>query len=305
MPDASIVIVTKNRKDELRAALRSALEQTGDVEVMVIDDGSTDQTAAMVARQFPTVRLYRSDESQGYIRQRNRGAELARAPIIVSIDDDARFSSSDTVSQTLDDFDHPRVGAVAIPLFEPLEGALKQAAPAPEGIYVADRYIGTAHALRRALFLSIGGYRPIYSHLFEEPDYCFRMLEAGFVTRLGRADHIVHDQSPVRDASRNLQLAVRNNLLLVIHNVPSLHLPRRILTVSLHGLRWGLRIRRLRLVVGGLLLGFRDGLRARKDRRPVSRSVYRVVRRLEKEGPAPLERIEPELPPMPGRTRGL
>jgi glycosyltransferase involved in cell wall biosynthesis len=252
-----------------------------------------------VGEEFPQVRFYRSEESQGYIGQRNRGAELARAPIIVSIDDDARFSSADTVGQALEDFDNPRIGAVTIPYKEaPLGPDLIQAAPARDGIYVTDRYVGTAHALRRGLFLTLGGYRSIYRHLFEEPDYCFRMLDAGYVTRLGRADHIVHAESPVRDRSHNLQLAVRNNLLLVMHNVPTPYLPRRVLSVSFHGVRWGLRVRRLRLLAYGLFHGFRDGVRARKDRRPVRRGVYRVLRRLEKRGPVSLEQLEPELPPM-------
>jgi GT2 family glycosyltransferase len=188
---------------------------------------------------------------------------------------------------------------VTIPYKEaPLGPDLIQAAPARDGIYVTDRYVGTAHALRRGLFLTLGGYRSIYRHLFEEPDYCFRMLDAGYVTRLGRADHIVHAESPVRDRSHNLQLAVRNNLLLVMHNVPTPYLPRRVLSVSFHGVRWGLRVRRLRLLAYGLFHGFRDGVRARKDRRPVRRGVYRVLRRLEKRGPVSLEQLEPELPPM-------
>jgi glycosyltransferase involved in cell wall biosynthesis len=299
LPDASIVIVTKNRKDDLRAALRSAVDQTADIEVIVIDDGSSDGTQTMVCEEFPQVRFYRSEESQGYIGQRNRGAELAKAPIIISIDDDARFSSADAVRQALEDFDHPRIGVATIPYIEaPLGPELIQAPPMRNGTYVTDRFVGTAHALRRDLFLTLGGYRSIYRHLFEEPDYCFRMLDAGYVTRLGRADHIVHAESPVRDRSHNLQLAVRNNLLLVMLNVPTPYLPYRLLSVSLHGIRWGLRIRRLRLLIYGLFLGLRDGVRARAARRPVRRSVYRVLRQLEKRGPVPLEQLEPHLPPM-------
>src|SRR4051812_33725473 len=107
MPDATILIVTHNRRDELRRALTSAREQEGDNEILVLDDASTDGTAEMVAREFTEARLVRTEESYGCIGQRNRGAELARAPIIVSLDDDAVFTSPQTVRQTLEDFDDP------------------------------------------------------------------------------------------------------------------------------------------------------------------------------------------------------
>ena len=98
---ATVVIVTKDRKDELRVALASAVAQVGSVEVMVVDDGSIDGTADMVRREFPTVRIHRDEMSQGYIVQRNRAARLASAPLLVSIHDDAVFTSPQTVWQTL------------------------------------------------------------------------------------------------------------------------------------------------------------------------------------------------------------
>src|SRR5688572_25360247 len=81
-PAASIVIVTKNRKEDLRKAVDSALAQTAAVEVIVIDDGSTDATSDLLATDFPAVRCVRAATSRGYIVQRNRAAELATAPVV-------------------------------------------------------------------------------------------------------------------------------------------------------------------------------------------------------------------------------
>src|SRR5947209_3028796 len=86
-PAATILITTKNRRDELARAVASALTQTAPCEILVIDDGSTDGTAAAIRDQFPAVRLHRYEESAGYVLRRNQGAELANAPIIVSLDD--------------------------------------------------------------------------------------------------------------------------------------------------------------------------------------------------------------------------
>src|SRR4051812_19167164 len=130
-PPATIVITTRNRKEELARAVASALTQTVACEVLVVDDGSTDGTADLVRREFPAVRVVRCDESAGYIVRRNQAASLARAPVVVSIDDDATFPSPRTVEQSLADFDHPRVGAVAVPFVNVWDGpAVLQAAPA-------------------------------------------------------------------------------------------------------------------------------------------------------------------------------
>src|SRR5947209_3991622 len=89
----SVVIVTKNRKSQLAVALESALRQSADPEVVVIDDGSTDGTAELVRTRFPQARLERSETSQGCVVQRNRGARLASGSVVFSIDDDAAFSA--------------------------------------------------------------------------------------------------------------------------------------------------------------------------------------------------------------------
>src|SRR5688572_20321271 len=74
---ATVVITTKNRKEELRTAIRSALDQTARPQVLVIDDGSSDGTSEMVRSEFRDVTLHRYEQSNGLIVQRNNGAKLA------------------------------------------------------------------------------------------------------------------------------------------------------------------------------------------------------------------------------------
>ena len=118
MPDVSIAICTKDRRDELRAALTSAFEQDGDVEVLVYDDGSSDGTSDLVKADFPDARLWRGETSIGPTGGRNKLFGEARAPIVISLDDDAVFQSPIVVRETLRDFGHPRVGSVAIPMID-------------------------------------------------------------------------------------------------------------------------------------------------------------------------------------------
>ncbi len=83
----SVVIPTYNREDRLPSAIRSVLEQTAaPAEVIVVDDGSTDGTPALV-RDFPEVRYLRQ-ENQGVSAARNHGISAAKHDWIALLDSD-------------------------------------------------------------------------------------------------------------------------------------------------------------------------------------------------------------------------
>jgi glycosyltransferase involved in cell wall biosynthesis len=297
-PPATIVVTTKNRREELERLLPTLFAQSVACEVLVVDDGSTDGTAEMVRAQFPEARLERSERSLGLIVQRTRAAKLATAPVIVSVDDDAVLPSTRTVEQTLADFDHPRIGAVAIP-FDDVRpyGELALQRPADgAGRWLSAAYVGTAHAVRREVFLAVGGYRASLMQQVEELDYCLRMLATGYVTRIGRADPLRHLESPKRDRSRVITQTVRNELLHGWHNVPMPYLPVRWAKVTVASVALGARARMPGPAARGLWRGFRDSLRLRADRDPVPRSVYLVDHDIRKRGPLRLEDVESRLP---------
>ncbi|MCC6580401.1 MAG: glycosyltransferase, partial [Phycisphaeraceae bacterium] len=203
---ATVVITTKNRRDDLARAVASALAQRPPVDVLVIDDGSTDGTGEMLRQQFPAVKVHRTEVSQGYIVARNLGAKLAVTPFVVSIDDDAELVSPDTIAQTLTEFDDARIAGVAIPYIDirksPRVIPTVPATASPTQWYVNSAYTGTSHALRRELFNQLGGYQEALFHQGEERDYALRLLDAGYVIRLGKADPIHHHESPKRDTTR-------------------------------------------------------------------------------------------------------
>lgn len=278
----TIVITTKNRKEELRAALGSAFKQSAKPEVLVMDDGSTDGTAEMVRREFPEAILHHFNESKGLIVRRNEGARLATGEIIFSIDDDAEFSTPHVIEQTLLEFADPRIGAVAIPYIEPhKDNRLMQKAPDRQNAWITDRFIGTAHALRRDIFLKLGGYREHLVHQGEEGDYCIRMLQAGHFVRLGNADAIIHNESPKRNLDRMDYYGCRNAILFVWQNVPTRYLPIHLPATTFNCLRWTFMPKRFFIRLLGIIVGYRDCLKAL--RRPVNPGTYRKWRRLGKE----------------------
>ena len=287
---ASIVIVTRNRSDDLRPAIESATAQLGDPEVLVMDDGSTDGTPEMVARTFPQVRLVRSDQPRGYIAQRNRAAEIASGDVVVSLDDDARFSSDDTVAITLAEFSDPRIAAVAIPLIHTARGPdVLQRPPSKDGIWLTNAYIGTAHAVRRDVFLALGGYREELEHFFEEPDFCVRIMRAGYVVRLGWADPILHQESPRRSKARGVRYFCRNHVLFTWYYVPFPQCVPRFAALTVYSIFFGLRLREPVAALQGLVAAVREIAARPAARAPLSVEDYRRWRTLRRR-PALLQR---------------
>ncbi len=203
--DKSIVtvgITTRDRCETARAAIESALGQASVAEVVVLDDASSDGTAAMVRSEFPRARLIRSESHIGYIEGRMRILKEVTTPIVCFLDDDATFTTPDVVRETVADFDHPRIASVAIPMIE--DGRLLQGEIGSQDFRVTDYFIGAAHAVRREIVLAQGGYRTSLSFYCEESDLCLRLLQAGFVTRVGRSSPILHSPhpAPIRRAVR-------------------------------------------------------------------------------------------------------
>ena len=299
-PLASIVITTRNRKKELEKALISAISQRvqGRLEIIVVDDGSTDGTSELVHSRFHDVKVFRAESSRGYIVQRNQAALLATGAFIFSIDDDAIFSERTIVADVLREFDDLAIGAVAIPFVdvnrEP--NVVRQLAPDCAQRHIGPSFIGTAHALRRDVFLKLGGYRESLFHQGEESDYCLRMLAAGYVVRLGRSDVIFHFESPRRDFARMDLYGRRNNVLFAWHHVPWRFLPLYLAATTWNGLRHGMRVGRTWQMVKGLCQGYGAIWKERHQRSPVPTAVFKLYRELVKRNVIPLSEIEGRLP---------
>src|SRR5436309_470378 len=93
MPAVSVVVICFNDATHLRTAVRSATAQTlRDLEVVVVDDGSDDDTpsvAEALADADPRVRYHRLDtNSGGCSRPRNIGMSLATGDYVTFLDSD-------------------------------------------------------------------------------------------------------------------------------------------------------------------------------------------------------------------------
>jgi len=89
-PRVSVVIPTYNRRDDVARAVESARGQSlRDLEIVVVDDGSTDDTAAVLsAIDDPRLTVVRHEANRGISAARNTGVSAARAPVLAFLDSD-------------------------------------------------------------------------------------------------------------------------------------------------------------------------------------------------------------------------
>jgi GT2 family glycosyltransferase len=289
----SVVIPTKNRKDQLRETICSVRSQTVECEIIVIDDGSTDDTRQMVQTRFPEVRYEKHPESCGPAMSRNRGAQIASGEILITLDDDCVLGRKDAVEICLRWFDSPEIAGVTLPFVNVRQdNVLRTAAPATDQAYVTLEYFAGMVAFRRSVFLALGGYRTDYFMHYEEPDLAIRMLERGKLIRNGTVALVSHFESPKRDREKLWRLGARNAILYALLNVPLILLPFYIVATVTKTFLFALQRGGARPAVQGFLEAIALGKRTLQNRNPISWKAYCIARRLKRRGPAPIDEIK-------------
>jgi GT2 family glycosyltransferase len=162
-------------------------------------------------------------------------------------------------------------------------------------VFVTSEFTGGACAIRRDVFVRLGGFREAIFHQGEERDFCVRLLADGWVVRLGRADPIHHYPSSTRDVRRMDVYGSRNTILCAWYNEPLPSALVRMLEMSVKGIALGVKLGRPLNKARGVLLGYRACWEQRRERQPVPPDVNRLFRRLWKHGPLALEEVRPLL----------
>jgi|SRR5262245_2762988 len=125
-PDVSICIANWNCRNYLRACLESLLDfdQGVTVQVIVVDNASTDGAAEMVAHEFPEVVLVQNDHNQGFARASNQAADRATGRYLFFLNNDTVVPPH-SLSRLVAFADaHPQVGMIG-PRLRDGEGRLQ------------------------------------------------------------------------------------------------------------------------------------------------------------------------------------
>jgi GT2 family glycosyltransferase len=217
-PVLSIVIVSWNVREDLRECLQSLLRdegsrlESGEIEIIVVDNASTDGTAEMVNLEFPRVKLLVNSQNLGYTKANNIGINHSRGKYILLLNPDTVVHQG--ALQALIDCaeSHPEAGIIGAKLLNP-DGSVQRSARSfpdigaglfrntflgrlfPNNPFVR-RYLladfgydevrevdwvsGAAMLVRRDLVERIGGLDERFWAYCEDVDLCWRAWQAGY-----------------------------------------------------------------------------------------------------------------------------
>ena len=222
MIDCTIVIASYNRRDLLERTLAKLTALPAAPPVVVVDNGSTDGTAAVLERRWPEVRVLRLPRNRG-AAARNEGVRAARTRYVAFCDDDCWWDPG-TIARAVSLLDaHPEVALlnarVVVRDDEHVDETCAWMAESPlpkrtscPGCAIAS-FMAGASVVRRDAFLSVGGYHERYHIGAEEPLPALDLLDRGW-EMLYVDDLVVHHDPAVngRVPERRRRLILRNRL---------------------------------------------------------------------------------------------
>jgi hypothetical protein len=195
----TVIVVNWNGRQLLPECLSSLSNQSlKDVEVLLVDNGSTDDSVSLVRSQFPTVRILTLRENQGFAAGNNRGIQESFSEFVALLNNDA-VADYCWAERLLDTASDSRVGIVASKvLLHSDHGRLDSAGDgmttvgvgykrghlAPSNSYPSlDNVFGAsgcAMLLRRSMLADVGLFDEDFFLLYEDSDLCFRAQLRGW-----------------------------------------------------------------------------------------------------------------------------
>lgn len=293
MPEATVVVVTRNRPAETERCISSIIRQRPQPPVILLDNASDPDHRPTAP---PGVRALHCGRPLGVAAARNFALGHVESPVVVLLDDDAEFQDTDAVRRILDVFKaSSRVALLALnclatrPQGPPLEqmrlvGGLRDATPrltvGQQRAVPSAEFIGAGCAFRMEIFRSLGGFREDFMYGYEEFHLSLRLLEAGWDILYLPEVRVLHHHATtwrLTDEAR-LSSQLRNKWTMAAELVPVPWIPGAVLPLTartLCSLRRSGQPGATGRILGMAMRGFRTGWGAG---RPVSvRTVRRVL----------------------------
>ncbi len=244
------MITTHNRLRDLQRTLQVLGELNPQPDEMLIcADACTDGTVEFLAA-LPNVRLTVNKVGRGSIASRASLIREASSDIILSFDDDSQPVETDFVRGARELFErNPMLAVADFPQrSDEYPESLTQEDFGPPRF--AGTYINASAAIRRSVFLELGGTAEFFIHAYDEPDFSLRCIAAGWQVRYETSLHVRHYYSGVqRNELRTHHFHSRNELWSVMMRCPApyvigvalFRIARQFNHARKHGLSWLIR----------------------------------------------------------------
>lgn len=219
-PLASIVICAYGKREYTERCLRSLEEALGprlgdDVELVLVDNASPDDTAELFAAWAGRARVVALDENRNFAGGNNAGAAVARGRVLVLLNNDTEVPAG-AIDALVEEALRESVGAVGARLVYP-DGRIQHGGfgwrsshsghvplhlfhyedgelPPARASYDTSAVTGACVAVRSELFAAVGGFDEGYVNGYEDVDLCLRLRAAGARIRYRGDVAIVHHE---------------------------------------------------------------------------------------------------------------
>jgi GT2 family glycosyltransferase len=252
-PLVSIIIVNWNRcEDVLETLQKLTYSNYKNIEVILVDNGSTDNSPKVLLEKFPHINLIALPNNIGCEDGNNVGILNADGEFLIFLDSDADIEPNG-ISKILNVFEGDAdIGIVEPRIIRPADNKiLNEAKYWPK----SNTFTGCVVAFRASVFKEVG-LRPGEFFLYSsEPEICLRVIEYGY--KIVHCPDIIghHRESPVARANKLFYyLATRNTIWLIWRHYPFMsaiyetiillivHFYRSIYHRAIHYFLWGVVI---------------------------------------------------------------
>ncbi|SJZ55815.1 hypothetical protein SAMN04488128_101713 [Chitinophaga eiseniae] len=251
LPSVAVVILNWNGKAFLEKFLPSVCRSTyGNLQLVLADNASTDDSVAFVAANYPSVRIIRNPSNDGFAGGYNEALAHVEAdiyvllnqdvevepgwiePVVALMESDPRIAACQPKMRAYhqpDEFEYAGAagGWMDVLGYTFCRGRILYTTEKDEGQYddVQDVFWATGAALfiRSACFHQVGGFdRDFFAHM-EEVDLCWRLQRAGYRVCYCPGSKVFHvgGGSLPQGNPRKLYLNFRNNLMMLWKNLHS------------------------------------------------------------------------------------
>lgn len=246
--EASILILNWNGRSLMEECLPSVVEAVahdgGSHEILVIDNGSTDNSVEFLAAQFPQVKVVRLEKNYGFVQGYNLGIKAAQKDILVFLNNDMAVKK-DFLAPLLDGFTSPDIFAISSQIFFWDPSRMREETGKTRAVWskgwiaykhdlptegdLRNQYTpafwlgGGSAAVDRKKFLALGGFNPRLSPFYmEDVDISYKAWKQGWKIFFCPASEVIHKH---RSSSGRLdkhyieRVIARNRFLFLWENI--------------------------------------------------------------------------------------
>lgn len=221
-----IIVPTYNRPNDIEKFVFEIQKQSySNYHVIIVDDCSSENIKIKVPVNHPNFTFIKLEENRGQAYARNVAISEGKGDIIISLDDDAWFESSDALIRVKEVFEkYPAMGCLMFDVRTPNDDYLSVLHSITEDNKVVGSHITCGCAYTRKALEDIEGFSGFLHSGAEETDVTLRLIEKKYELRFSREIKVFHNYIPkIRTNKWYRQLrfnTTRNDLLIVIMRYP-------------------------------------------------------------------------------------